>query len=298
MEGDKPSLSIIGTGSLGSTLEQFFEENGYSIRSVWNSRGGKVYSNRSGPIKETKASVPEKEGETGDFVFITTPDDLISKTARDLAGKPIHWQEKVVIHCSGNLTSDELTSLSEKGAQTVSMHPIQSFKKGDGSERFQDITISLQGDETGKELLKPIIGEMGAKCLMLDKKQKRYLHIAAVMASNYLVALMFGVENLLKDVDLEEGFESLEPLVHQTVNNVFEKGPTDALTGPISRGDSESVQMHLNELSGSEPEVLYKILGIEAVKIAEKGSHIPLKKLNILRELLTHSSGRSENNRS
>ncbi|NBC67349.1 MAG: DUF2520 domain-containing protein, partial [Bacteroidetes bacterium] len=226
------------------------------------------------------------EGETGDFVFITTPDDLISKTARDLAGKPIHWQEKVVIHCSGNLTSDELTSLSEKGAQTVSMHPIQSFKKGDGSERFQDITISLQGDETGKELLKPIIGEMGAKVLMLDKKQKRYLHIAAVMASNYLVALMFSVENLLKDVDLDDGFESLEPLVHQTVNNVFEKGPTDALTGPISRGDTESVQMHLNELSGSEPEVLYKILGLEAVKIAEKRGEVGEDRIRIIRKIL------------
>ncbi|MDR9366525.1 MAG: DUF2520 domain-containing protein [Balneolaceae bacterium] len=294
MEGDKPSVSIIGTGALGSTLQHFFEENGYRIRSVWNSRGGKVYSNKSGQFKEKRATLPEKEGEAGDFVFITTPDDLISKTARDLAGKPIHWKEKVIIHCSGNLTSDELTSLSEEGAKIVSMHPIQSFKKGDGRDRFRDITISLQGDKAGKELLKPIIGEMGANALMLNKKQKRYLHIAAVMASNYLVALMFSVENLLTDVDLEEGFESLQPLVHQTVTNIFEKGPADALTGPISRGDTASVQKHLKELKGAEQEVLYKIMGLEAAKIAERGSHIPQEKINMLRNLFTHSLDQSE----
>jgi len=298
MEGDKLSVSIIGTGALGSTLQHFFEENGYGICSVWNSRGGKVYSNKSVQLKEKRATLPKKEGEAGDFVFITTPDDLISKTARDLAGKPIHWKEKVVIHCSGNLTSDELTSLSEKGAKIVSMHPIQSFKKGDGRDRFRDITISLQGDKAGKELLKPIIGEMGANALMLNKKQKRYLHIAAVMASNYLVALMFSVENLLTDVDLEEGFESLQPLIHQTVTNIFEKGPTDALTGPISRGDTASVQKHLKELKGSEQEVLYKIMGLEAAKIAERGSHIPQEKINMLRQLFRHSFGQPENNRS
>lgn len=286
MEEDKPSVSIIGTGALGSTLQHFFEENGYRIRSVWNSRGGKVYSNKPGQFKKTTDTLPQKDGELGDFIFITTPDDLISTTARDLAGKPIHWKEKVVIHCSGNLTSDELTSLSKKGAKIVSMHPIQSFKKGDGRDRFRNITISLQGDKAGKELLKPIIGEMEANTLMLNKKQKRYLHIAAVMASNYLVALMFSVENLLKDVDLEEGFVSLQPLVDQTITNIFEKGPSDALTGPIARGDTASVQKHLKELKGSELEILYKIMGLEATKIAEEGSNIPQEKIRMLRELL------------
>ncbi len=143
----------------------------------------------------------------------------------------------------------------------------------------------MQGDEEAKDLLKSIITEMGAHPLMLDKKQKRNLHIAAVMASNYLVALMFSVENLLKDVDLEDGFQSLEPLVHQTVTNIFEKGPSDALTGPIARGDAESVQTHLEELRGRDQEKLYKNLGVEALKIVENSSVLK-SHINIIKKIL------------
>lgn len=282
----KPSVTIIGTGALGSTLQRFFKEKGYLVRSTWNSRRGSVYLDQSGKYKKVEESIPENETEVGDLIFITTPDDLIRKTAQTLSGKPVSWNDKIVVHCSGNLTSEELNILSENGAKNVSMHPLQTFKKGDGSERFKNITISVEGDEEAKEFLKPIIREMEARPLKLDKRQKRNLHIAAVMASNYLVALMFSVENLLKDVDLQDGFKSLEPLVRQTVTNIFEKGSAGALTGPIARGDAESVQKHLEELKGREQEELYKILGLEAVKIADKSGNVSHDKIIALRELL------------
>jgi predicted short-subunit dehydrogenase-like oxidoreductase (DUF2520 family) len=296
MEVSKPTITIIGTGALGSTLQTFFKENGYRIRSTWNSKGGLIYYDQS--EQSVDRILPENENEIGDLIFITTPDDLISKAAHTLSKKPISWDDKIVVHCSGNLTTDELELLAESGAKTVSMHPIQSFKRGDGSDRFKNITISLQGDEVAKEQLRPIIDKMGAKSLNLTKKQKRYLHIAAVMASNYLVALMFSVENLLNDVELHEGFDALETLVRQTVTNIFEKGPADALTGPIERGDLESVQTHLAELKGSDQEDMYKLLGLEAVKIAEKGNKIPQEKISMLRELLSYSVGQSEKNSS
>lgn len=286
----KPSITIIGTGALGSTLQKFFRKNGYLIQSVWNSRGGSVYAGESADYEQASSMLPENDNETGDWVFITTPDDLISKTAESLSEQPISWDNKIVIHCSGNLTSDELHKVSQKGAGTVSMHPIQTFKEGDGVERFKTITISLEGNPEAKEKLKPLIKEMGANLILLDKKQKRYLHIAAVMASNYLVALMFSVENLLKDVELDEGFNSLETLMHQTVKNIFEKGPANALTGPVSRGDSESVATHLKELQGRDQEIVYKILGFEALKIAERSGNLPQDQIDDLKRLLSDFS--------
>lgn len=284
MEISKQTITIIGTGALGSTLQTFFDENGYQIRSTWNSKGGLVYSDQS--EQAFNRTLPQKNDEIGDLIFITTPDDLIPKLAESLAEKSIRWDDKTVVHCSGNLTSEELNPLAKSGAKTVSMHPIQPFKKGDGSDRFKNITVSLQGDEVAKEQLRPIIDKMGARFLNLTKKQKRYLHIAAVMASNYLVALMFSVENLLKDVELEDGFEALETLVHQTVTNIFEKGPADALTGPISRGDLDTVQTHLDELNGLDQENLYKLLGFEALKIAKQGGSVPEDKIESLRHRL------------
>ena len=285
MEPTKPSITIIGTGALGSTLQKFFDEHGYLIQSTWNSRGGLIFSDQS--EKSVVKNLPDNDKEIGDLIFITTPDDLIGKTAESLSKKSISWDDKIVVHCSGNLTSDELNPLAKSGTKTVSMHPIQSFKRGDGSDRFKEITISLQRDKEAKEQLKPIIQKMGAKLLELTKKQKRYLHIAAVMASNYLVALMFSVENLLKDAELEDGFDALETLVRQSVTNIFEKGPAGALTGPIARGDLESVQTHLNELRSREQENLYKMLGLEAVKIIEKSGNLSQKQVGELKNLMS-----------
>lgn len=285
MENAKPSVTIIGTGALGSTLQIFFRENGYLLRSAWNSQGGYIYSEGSEELQKTN-SVPIKDDEIGDLIFITTPDDIINKIAQSLSEQPISWGEKTVVHCSGNITSDELSALSDKGAKVVSMHPLQTFKEGDGSNRLEYITISLQGDQEAQEQLKPLIKEMGANSILLDKKQKRYLHIAAVMASNYSVALMYSVENLLKDVELNEGFDALETLMHQTVTNIFEKGPANALTGPISRGDSESVQTHLSELKGRDQEIVYKFLGLEALRIAENSGNLTKSDVERLKKIL------------
>lgn len=288
MDSPKPSITIIGTGAVGSALENFFNDYGFKIMSTWNSREGSVFSDEKGEFQNFKRRLPQHDNEIGELVFITTPDDLISKIARNLSDCDISWKQKTVVHCSGNLNTDELSDLADRGAKTVSMHPIQTFKKGDRKDRFNNVYISLQGDPEAKEQLQPLIEKMGAVSISLDKTQKRILHIAAVMASNYLVALMFSAEKLLKDAGLENGFNSLETLVHQTISNVFEKGPENALTGPISRGDSESVQTHLKELRGKEQENVYKALGHEALKIAEKSGDLSHKQVDELKQLLNN----------
>ena len=265
-----PAITIIGTGSVGSVLQDFFEGEGYSIHSLWNSSGGKVYASESAGLPSVSHALPQKESEVGDWIFITTPDDQIPKTSEQLAKLPVSWLDKCVIHCSGNLSSEVLGSLKEAGAKTVSMHPIQTFKKGDDRNRLKDIYISLEGDEELKQKLIPVIQNMGAHPFVLTAAGKQSLHIAAVFASNYLVALMGSVEQILKLNNIENGLQVLKPLIEQTADNIFEKGVEEALTGPISRGDTETVKAHLNHLSNTpELQALYKLLGLAAVDIAK-----------------------------
>lgn len=287
MNSSNYSVSIIGTGAVGSALKDFFTKNQYEVRSTWNSKGGEIQYEGTAKKKRIHFTIPQNDDQIGNLIFITTPDDLISGIAVSLSEQKIPWHNKTVVHCSGNFTSDELNAVFNKGASIASMHPIQTFKKKDGFERFKGITISLEGEPKARDQLKPLIERMGANCLLLDKKQKRYLHISAVMASNYLVALMYSAENLLKDVQVDEGFTAIEPLIKQTMENIFDKGPAHSLTGPISRGDIESVETHLNELKGREQEVLYKILGLEALKITEQSGRISNQATKEIREKLS-----------
>jgi len=281
------SITIIGLGAVGSALLKFFEENGFVIRSVWDSRSGKILKDSKPDPVIKNHSFPQTENETGELVFITTPDDEISKVAEKLALQSINWEERSVIHCSGNLTSAELESLKNRGAQTASMHPIQTFKRGDGKDRFDQIYISLEGDNELCSRLEKLVKLMNAKQVRLNREQKRTLHIAAVFSSNYLVALLHLVENYLNKQSLDDGLNLLEPLISQTITNIFEKGTVQSLTGPISRGDFESVQKHLQSLkTDNNLADLYKILGREALNIAIKRENISESNVLQLREVL------------
>ncbi|TVR33537.1 MAG: DUF2520 domain-containing protein [Balneolaceae bacterium] len=284
----KPAITIIGTGSVGSVLQDFFEGEGYPMCSLWNSRGGKVYASEKAGLLSVSHSLPQKESEVGDWIFITIPDDQILKTSDQLAKLLVSWRDKCVIHCSGNLSSEVLGSLKKAGAKTVSMHPIQTFKKGDDRNRLKDIYVSLEGDEELMQMLIPVIQKMGAHPFVLTAGGKQSLHIAAVFASNYLVALMGSVEQILKQNDIENGLHILKPLVEQTLHNVFEKGVDEALTGPISRGDSETVRAHLEQLS-SDPQLqaLYKLLGMAAVDIAKTSGKAATGEIDIIEALLS-----------
>lgn len=283
----KSAITIFGTGALGNALHDFFESEKYPIRSIWNNSGGSLYDKSLKELKPLSYSFPKSNSELGDWIFISTPDDQISIVADKLSTVPADWETKVVVHNSGSLSSDECKSLKQKGAKTVSMHPIQTFRKGDGRDAFRDIYVSLEGDGEAKELLIPVILSMQAKPVHFDPKQKQAVHIAAVFASNYLVALMNSADRLLTEHGVEEGVEILKPLMDNTGNNIFKKGVVESLSGPVSRGDFKTVQSHLELLSaGSVKDDVYRVMGLEALAIAKKAGNMDAEKVKKIEKLL------------
>lgn len=259
MSHEKPSVTIIGTGAVGTALKDFFESNGYPIAAAVNRSEG----------------LPADGSGYGELIFITTPDDIISKVAVDLSKKRIGWPDRVVVHCSGSLSADVLSTLLVAGAKTASMHPIQTFSRGDGAGRFRGITISVEGDREAVALLKPVISEMEANVLEVTPGQKQALHVGAVFASNYLVSLMQIVEEYLESEEIDDGISILRPLIEQTMNNILTKGMEASLSGPVSRGDVQTVESHLTRLIFyPDKQALYRRLGKTALQIAEKSGKL------------------------
>lgn len=284
---EQHSMSIFGRGALGSALHNFFKKKSYFIRSVWDRNGGDIYSDKDDSVFKSENNLPKHENEIGDLIFIAVPDDQISPLSKQLSLTPIQWENKSVIHCSGNLPSNICSDLSERGAKVAAMHPIQTFQKGDTQNRFNEIYITLEGEPELLDFLHTIVNDMGAYPIRITPEQKRVIHIASVIASNYLVSLMNISESLLNDAGIDEGIDILQPLVAQTVQNMFEKGVADSLTGPISRGDVESVKYHLKSLKGNKPySEIYNLMGLEALKIAEKKGTLSNELADELEKLL------------
>lgn len=284
---EQNSITIFGRGALGTALLHFFKENSFEVRSIWDTKRGEIHSDIGNSVSKLDKNLPSEEYEIGDLVFIAVPDDQIKLLSDELSGIPLQWKNRSVVHCSGNLSSNVCSSLKERGANVAAMHPIQTFNRGDGPHRFHDIYVTMEGDDALISGLSVIIDQMGAHPLKITAEQKRVIHIASVIASNYLVSLLHMSETLLKDAGVSESLDIIQPLVTQTVQNIFDKGVTESLTGPISRGDIESVEHHLKFLN-EDPHYLeiYQLLGSEALTIAQKSGNLNKEIINKLIALL------------
>jgi predicted short-subunit dehydrogenase-like oxidoreductase (DUF2520 family) len=270
MSSENISITVVGIGAVGSALIDFFKSNGYPVISAFDS----------------SSELPGEPTEFGNLIFISTPDDAIEPVAVKLANSEINWSGKIVTHCSGSLSSDKLSSLGLAGAYTASMHPIQTFKKGDRADRFENITISIEGTEQAKAVLKPLISRMKAKAIDVTPGQKQALHIGAVFASNYLVSLLHTVEKYLESEEIEDGIHIMKPLIVQTLRNIFEEGTAESLTGPVSRGDVQTVETHLSRLIfHPDEQALYRQLGKSALQIAKENDQLSADAAEKLTEL-------------
>lgn len=267
-------ITIVGPGALGNALLEFFFKHSYPVHSVWDQNSIHFYENGIKTSEKKRIDTSIEENDLGSILLLTVPDGQISLVSDTLANTPVNWNNRRVIHCSGSLMSDECVALMNRGALTASMHPIQTFTMGDGAEKLENIYISLEGDKSLTDWLSGMIEKMGAHPLNLNPEQKKNVHLAAVIACNYLVALLSRSEEILKDAELDVKLNILEPLISQTIENIFNKGVNDSLTGPIVRGDTATVKQHL-EMIHDKPSLthLYKLLGGIALSISdERGS--------------------------
>lgn len=283
-----PSITIIGAGAVGSAWLDFFRAEGFPIHSVWRSETGYLSDEDYNIHRELNRPLPVSNEEIGDWVFITTPDDSIAPVVKILSDSDINWKQKTVFHCSGSMSASVLDRISEKGAAILSVHPIQTFQRGDGRDKLQNIYISLQGDQDVIGQMEELItNRLHSTPLILNEDQKKAVHVSAVFASNYLVALLHTSDQLLHDSGITEGVNILEPLIRQTLHNILYKSARESLTGPIARGDVKTVQDHLQFL-GQDDEAanLYRALGQICVQLSKERGTLTKAQIKKIEELL------------
>lgn len=283
-----PKISVVGTGAVGSSLIKQLSGAGYEIKSVISRQPAKEVHNRIG-IKLPIVHPDELTGNNiGQILFISTPDDAISKMDETISGLDINWQGRVVTHCSGFHASNILKKMNEKGASVAAFHPIQTFVDRSGKETFKDINISIEGDDEALGVLMDIALNLQANPILLNSNQKEILHIAAVFISNYVVALGGISDRLIKENVNGAGLKILFPLLHQTINNLGQFEPDEALSGPIERGDIDMLKRHLKTLENQDDiERVYRLIGKQALKLVGQSGKLSEKLIEKMDELLS-----------
>jgi predicted short-subunit dehydrogenase-like oxidoreductase (DUF2520 family) len=264
-------ITIAGTGSLACCLARALVTAGEPLQVILSRDPGSV------KLPEELASVQIRASgnalfspSPGLLLFLAVPDDAIGPLAVSLS-KTGQWEGTTVAHCSGAMPASLLQPLKSKGAAIAAFHPVQTFAPGSQPETFHNICISLQGDEEAAGRLEPVARALGANPLRVDEAGKLKLHLAAVFISNYLAGLMEAAREITGDVigNTMTVEQVLGPIHIKAAQNIAQSGHRQALTGPILRGDIETVRKHLQALDDN-PDLkhLYARLGLYTLRAA------------------------------
>jgi predicted short-subunit dehydrogenase-like oxidoreductase (DUF2520 family) len=212
------------------------------------------------------------------LVLIATPDDAISRVSGELERDGSIDAHHVVLHLSGLLDRGALSTLESTGAALGSFHPLQSIADpAVAPKHFVGSFAGIEGDERALQAGDGLAAALGMIPVRLPREAKPLYHAGAVAAANYTVVLANLAERLAGSagLPLEIASKLYLPLIRGTLANL-EFGTAGALTGPVRRGDLETIRAHLAVLD-PEDRRLYRALGLAALRLAREAGLSPDK---------------------
>lgn len=224
-------LGIVGNGRLGAALSAALRGAGYEV---------------DGPVG--RGQVP-----AGDVILLCVPDGEIPAAAETVAGSA-----RLVGHTSGATPLAALRPAARGGAHVFGLHPLQTFVGGETPD-LRGIGCAIAGSTPeALDTARALADGVGMVPFVLPDHKRAAYHAAASVASNFLVTLQAMAEEVARDAGLEpaQARQLLAPLVRTTVDNWVALGPAAALTGPVARGDDQTVIAQRQAISAAAPQLL------------------------------------------
>jgi predicted short-subunit dehydrogenase-like oxidoreductase (DUF2520 family) len=278
---EKPSIAIVGPGRLGRALALELTRAGYSISEIVSrdTAASKRKARELARKVDGQASTSDSACLNADLVWFCVPDREIAVASHQLASA-IAWKKKIAFHSSGALASDELKALRRRGASVASVHPLMTFVSG-SIPSLKGVPFAVEGDATAVRAARRIVWNLGGEAFTIRKQHKAAYHAWGAFTSPLLVATLVTGERLARAAGLSavEARKKMLPIVRQTITNYEALGPAGAFSGPIVRGDTETVRKHLQVLKKvPQARDVYLALARAAVRYLPVRNRARLKK--------------------
>lgn len=290
----RPGVAVIGAGAMGRALALRLADQGYPVLAVISRTRVKAEALGQAvgaPIASDRLmDLPPNVR----LVFLCVGDSSIADVAESLTGVRHAWKDTVVVHCSGALPASILDPLAQEGASVLSFHPLQTVTKPT-AKTLDGVYVGIEGGGKAVAAGIELAVNLGMRYLVLSAEAKPRYHLAASMTSNFLVTLMAMVQEVLVslDIDRSDGFALVEPLLRGTLENLEHASPEDALTGPVIRGDLETLRSHGLSLRQHLPQLVpaYAALTVESVRLAVRSGRLDPSRaedvLGLMQQLVT-----------
>jgi predicted short-subunit dehydrogenase-like oxidoreductase (DUF2520 family) len=230
----------------------------------------------------TRAIALDDASFAAEVVWICVGDSSIASVASSISGQ-VFWKGKVVFHSSGALNSRELSSLRTAGASVASVHPLMSFVHH-GAEATFEVPFALEGDAKALQVAKTIVRDLGGESLRISAANKPLYHAFGAFLSPLIVANLALAERIGIKAGVSKHLvrQAIAPILATTIFNYITLGAAGAFSGPLVRGDVETVGKNLAALKNvPDAEAVYRALARSALRT------LPVAKKKQLARLLT-----------
>ena len=235
-EMSTPRVRVLGAGRAGGSFTRALGEVGWSVD---------LCSRDTDPAALTADT---------DLVLLCVPDAAVADIAANIAPD----DSVVVAHCAGSLGLDVL----DPAPRRASLHPLVALPDaGRGAAALRGAWFAVAGDP----LVERLVDALAGRPVRIDDHERVRYHAAAVIASNHLVALMGQVERVAAQSGMP--LEAFLELMRGTIDNVEVMGAADALTGPVARGDWDTVRRHLAAIDPQERAAYRALAGSAALLV-------------------------------
>jgi predicted short-subunit dehydrogenase-like oxidoreductase (DUF2520 family) len=266
---------IIGPGHVGRGLFRAFRASEVKVVGL--------HGKRPSGVASSSGALPE-EMSGANVVMVCVRDPQIDEALEEIMAATksgLVERGTVILHTSAIAEPEGLRALSDAGFPGGTFHPLVPFSDPESAaEMLRKGWIGIDGENGARSASRRLAGHLGARTLDIPQGKKPAYHAAAVISSNFPVVLASIAGRLLHDAGVPDSsaYQAVESLMSGALANMKQTLPDDALTGPVMRGDAETVAKHLRAMQGRGAAYeAYRALSAAAVEIAERRGIDPKK---------------------
>lgn len=254
-------VGVVGAGRVGTALAVALGRAGHKVvaaSAVSTASRQRVERFLPG----TPVIQPADVVAAADLVLLTVPDDVLGGLVAGLAATGAPLTGRLLAHASGLHGLAVLEPAVRLGALPLALHPVMTFTgRADDADKLAGICFGVTAPPALRPAAEVLVMEMGGEPVFIDEADRGLYHAALAGAANHLVTQVLQAADLLAAVGVAHPARMLGPLLSAALDNALRLGDA-ALTGPVARGDADTVARHVTALRAVAPEALRAYLAL------------------------------------
>jgi predicted short-subunit dehydrogenase-like oxidoreductase (DUF2520 family) len=280
-------IGVVGAGRVGAVLSAALRAAGHEVVAA----AGESTASRDridALLPGVRRAKPTDVARSCDLLLLTVPDDMLENVVTTMVGAGAIRSGQVVCHTSGRHGLAVLSAATEIGAVPLALHPAMTFTgTAVDLDRLPGCVFGVTAREEDRPLAESLVADMGGVPMWVPEDKRTLYHAGLAHGANHLVTLVAQAMELLAASGAEDPAATLRPLLTAALDNALVSGDA-ALTGPIVRGDVNTVAAHLAEIAETAPGTIPSYVAMAkatADRAVLDGRLLPIRAVKIVRLL-------------